>query len=181
MIIVNITDGMRTAAEYGEQLIIASFKGNDNNYTGLSEDHRFYFGILGELATVKALKDAGVRLKYTPQWGAGADDGDIIVYADGFPIKVDVKTASKDFHEHLWIPDKQFARYTYGGYIGVRLNGDVAEVFGYCAKKDFSKTEHPGAKVPNYGIRLDELRPMEKLFPKLDAGEAVIRIPKKSS
>ncbi len=172
---------MITAAKLAEKRILASFKGKDNNYTGLSEDQRFYFGTLGELAVVKLLHDNGVKLKYAPEWGAGADDGGIIVYADNYPCKVDVKTASKVFHEHLWIPTKQFNRYTYDGYIGVRLVDDVAEVFGYCAKKDFKKTEHPGAKVANYGIRLDELRDIEKLYEKLDAGESIIKIPKENA
>lgn len=177
MIQIPITDKMRDVAEKAEKRILASFKGNDNNYTGLSADRRFYFGVLGELATVKALKDAGIRLKYAPDWGAGADDGDIVVYSDERPCKVDVKTATKDFHENLWIPAKQYMRYTYDGYIGVRICGDVAEVHGYCAKKDFSESMHPGAKVVTYGIALDELRPMDRLYTKLDKGEAVIKIP----
>lgn len=180
MIQIPITDEMKKIAERGEKLILKSFKGN-HNYTGLSEDRRFYYGILGELATVELLRLNGVRAKYAPKWGAGADDGDIVVYADNYPVKVDVKTASKDFHENLWIPAKQYVRYTYDGYIGVRINGDVAEIHGYCAKKDFIKSEHPGKKIETYGVALADLRPMDRLIPKLDAGEALIKIPIKSS
>ena len=177
MIQIPITNEMRAAAELAEKRILASFKGNNKNYTGLSIERRFYHGTLGELAAVELLKQNGVRLKYAPKWGAGADDGDIIVYANDYPCKVDVKTASQGFHEHLWIPEKQFTRYTYDGYIGVRLNGEIAEIFGYCAKKDFEKVTHHGTTVPNWGIPLANLKPMDKLYPKLGAGEAVIIIP----
>lgn len=175
MIQIPITDEMKKIAERGEKLILKSFKGN-HNYTGLSEDRRFYYGILGELATVELLRLNGVRAKYAPKWGAGADDGDIVVYADGYPCKVDVKTASKDFHENLWMPEKQYMRYTYDGYIGVKICGDVAEIHGYCAKKDFTKSMHPRAKVPTYGVALCDLRQMDKLYPKLDAGDTLIKI-----
>lgn len=181
MIQIPITEGMITAAKLAEKRILASFKGKDSNYTGLSEDQRFYFGTIGKLAVVRLLHDNGVKLKYTPEWGAGADDGDIIVYSGGYPCKVDVKTASKVFHEHLWIPEKQFNRYTYDGYIGVRIVGDIAEIHGYCAKKDFVKSEHPGKKIETYGVALADLRPMDKLIPKLDAGESIIKIPKENA
>ena len=174
MIPIPITNEMKQIAERGEKMILKSFKGN-HNYTGLSEERRFYYGILGELAAAELLRLNGVRAKYTPKWGAGADDGDIIVYAGNYPVKVDVKTASKDYHENLWMPEKQYMRYTYDGYIGVRICGDVAEIHGYCAKKDFTKSMHPRAKVPTYGVALADLRDMEKLYPKLDAGEAIIQ------
>jgi len=175
MIQIPITNEMKQIAERGEKMILKSFKGN-HNYTGLSADRRFYFGILGELATVELLRIKGVRVKYTPKWNGKADSGDLIVYADGYPIKVDVKTASKDFHENLWMPAKQYDRYTYDGYIGVRICGDVAEIHGYCAKKDFTKSMHPRAKVPTYGVALCDLRQMDKLYPKLDAGDTLIKI-----
>lgn len=176
MTTVDISDKMKAAARRGEKRILSHFK-NDNNYTGLSEPDRFYFGILGELAFVYVLKQNGIMAKYTPAWDGKADSGDVIVYCDGDPLKVDVKTCSKKFHENLWIPVKQYQRYSYNGYIGVRLNGDVAEIHGYCSKDKFAKTEHSGAKVANYGIALTELRPLDRLFPKLDKGETIIKLP----
>lgn len=181
MITIKITDKMKASAQLGEDQILAGFK-TDNNYTGLSAEHRFYYGILGEMAVVKYLYDQGVKLKYAPVWNNNTpDDGDIVVYVDGYPAKVDVKTATKAFHENLWIPEKQYNRYAYDGYIGVRIVDDVAEIHGYCSKKDLTKSEHPGTKVETIGILLADLRPMDRLIPKLDAGEAIIKIPTKSA
>lgn len=176
MTTVPITDEMKKAARRGEKRILSHFK-TDKNYTGLSEPDRFYFGILGELAFVELLKQNGVKTKYAPLWNGKADNGDVIVYADGYPLKVDVKTCSKAFHENLWIPVKQYERYSYNGYIGVRLIDDVAEIHGYCSKDKFTKTVHPGAKVANYGIGLADLSPIDKLYPKIDKGECEVKLP----
>lgn len=177
MITIPITEKMKVAARRGDKRIMATFKNKNGNYTGLNEADRFYLGILGELAFVKLLKDNGIRAKYAPSWNEKADNGDVIVYSDGRALKVDVKTCSKAFHKNLWIPEKQYARFTYDGYVGVRLVDDVAEIHGYCSKDKFEKTIHPGAKVDNYGIALDELHPIDKLFPKIDKGECEVKLP----
>jgi hypothetical protein len=178
MLPIDITDQMKKDARRADTRIMATFKKKNANYTGLIEPDRFYFGVLGELAFIELLKQNGIKAKYAPTWDGKRDSGDAVVYVDdGYPLKIDVKTASKAFHENLWIPEKQYARYTYDGYIGVRLVDDVAEIHGYCAKTDFTKTVHSGAKVPNFGIALDQLRPMERLFKKLDKGETFIKLP----
>lgn len=178
MTTIDITDAMKKSARRGEARIMATFKDLKNgNYTKLNEPDRFYNGILGELAFVKLLKQEGIRCQYRPTWDGTPDKGDIILYAGDYPLAADIKTCSKLFHENLWIPTKQYEKYSYNGYIGVRLNGDVAEIHGYCQKKDFTKTEHPGAKVANYGIALDKLRPIDRLLGRLDKGEADIKLP----
>lgn len=174
---VLVSDEMKKHARRGESRIMRTFKNKKPNYTDLHEPDRFYFGILGELAFVKLLRESGIKAKYAPNWNGLADNGDVVVYCNGYPLKVDVKTCSKPFHENLWIPEKQFNRFTYDGYIGVRLVDDMAEIHGYCSKDKFTKTEHAGAKVPNYGIALDQLGDLDKLFDKLDKGATVIRLP----
>lgn len=174
---VSLSDEMKKQARRGESRILRTFKNKPDNYTNLKEPDRFYFGILGELAFVKLLKENGIKCQYRPSWDGTPDQGDVIVYAGDQPFKADIKTCSKAFHMNLWIPTKQYEKYTYNGYIGVRLIDDMAEIHGYCQKKDFTKTEHPGAKVANFGIALDKLRPIDRLFSNLDKGEADIKLP----
>jgi hypothetical protein len=174
---IKITDEMKANARRGDARIMATFKKKDGNYTGLSETDRFYNGILGELALVELLKQKGIRAKYTPNWNGFKDKGDATVWCEDYPLIVDVKTCTKDFHTNLFMPEKQYQKYSHDGYIGVRIVGDVAEIHGYCAKKDFTRSQNPNVKVATYGIELTALRPIERLFEKLDKGEITIVLP----
>jgi hypothetical protein len=174
---VEITDKMKATARRAEARILKHIPDDGKNPTGLSEPDRYYIGIVGELAVIKLLKDNGIKAVYAPKWDGKADKGDVDVYCDGYRLVVDVKTCGKDFHQDMTVIEYQYNKYSYDGYIGVRLVGDVAEVYGYCAKKDLRRDTDPKYKKVNYLVKLDELRPMERLFGKLDKGETVIKIP----
>jgi len=174
---IPITDEMKKSACRADTRIMRTFKKKNGNYTSLSEPDRFYTGVLGELAFLELLKQNNIKAKYAPTWNNLADKGDVVVYCNDYPLKVDIKTSGKAFHKNLWLPEKQYNRYNYNGYVGVRLVDDVAEIHGYCSKDDFTKSEHSGAKVPTWGIGLDELREIDKLFARLDKGETLIVLP----
>jgi hypothetical protein len=177
MIPIEITDKMKATARRGEASIMKHYAGKKDP-TGLDEPDKYYIGIVGELAFVKLLRDEGIRADYAPKWDGKADRGDVDVYYDGgYRLTVDVKTCSKEFHKNVWFPASHYKQYSYDGYIGVRLVGDVAEIHGYCAKKDFVPSTHPGSKVPNYEVPLDKLRPCERLWTKLDKGTTNINLP----
>ena len=54
---------------------------------------------------------------------------------------VDVKTCTKPFHKRIMMPKAQSERYKYDYYVGVKINNDIGEVWGYCKPGDFEFSE----------------------------------------
>lgn len=173
MIAIDINDKMKEIARKGEKTILSGFK-TDNNYTKLSEPDRFYNGIIGEMALAKLLFENGKRAQYTPDWNAGADDGDLMVWIDGRPQKVDVKMAGDPKYRYIMQPEAQFHKYAYEWYVGVRKNGDQAEIFGACHKNRLQPLNIKTLKVPTYGCLLDDLSPIDLFLNLIDDGKTII-------
>ena len=159
---IKITDKMRSLAEECQHLTMDKVVGD--NYTGLHQPNRFYYGYIGEFVFVKWLKQNNINFKYVFNANGYPDDEDFVLYANNNQeIKVDVKTATKPHYKNIMFPKSQAERYTYDCYVGIQLmSDDLAKVCGYCQKKDFTLSEEL-FKVPTYYKALDELNDMERL------------------
>lgn len=172
MIAVPITEEMKAIAEAAEATKLATIRSysTTGNYTGLNAERRFYIGVLGELAFLEVLAQAGKRADYIPV-DDGIDSGDFILYCNTREQVIDVKTASKSYHQNLFMPEKQADKYQYDGYVGVRLLASVAEVWGYCTRDDFVLSTIPSLTIPTLEVRLDALVPVEILLEDIMPGE----------
>ena len=161
---IKITKEMRSFAIECQSITLEKMYNTDSNYTGLHEPNRFYYGYLGEFVFVKWLKESNINFKYEVNANEYPDEEDFILYANnGKPITVDVKTATKPHYKNIMFPKPQAEKYTYDCYVGVRLlSDDLAQVCGYCQKKDFTLSEMM-FKVPTYYKALDELNNMDRL------------------
>jgi len=161
--IIEITEQAKIDARKYQDHIRGKGITDEGNYTGLSEQDRWYFGYLGEWAFNEFLKinDAKKVIEWQRDANGFADDGDFF-----FDAKIiDVKTATKPFHKNLMMPDAQFQRTRKDFYVAVRLTGDDAEILGFATTKDFED-----AGIKNFGyvstraILFTKLRPIDELL-----------------
>jgi hypothetical protein len=169
MITVEINSQMKEKAQDYSYLALESLKKQGKvNYTGLDTENRYYCGNLGELVFLELLRSEEKRVIYSPNPNGNSDVGDFIVFGQvtGQQRTVDVKTACKSFHSRIMLPQKQWQKADYDYYVGVKLNGDIGEVYGYCKKKDFV-VESGGFNDQNVVTRykyLADLEPIEKFL-----------------
>lgn len=171
---IPVTATMKQRARWLSDQIKHIHGPNDNNYTRLYADDRFYYGYLGELATCEYLSRIGRRIDYTLQIKGGPDDGDFHFHMDhGNVWKADVKTATKHFHRNMMMPQAQAYRHQYDIYIGAQLlSGDHAAVWGWCFLNDFKVNDRgfDASKVPTLYHPLGSLHPMSELVERLQPG-----------
>jgi len=137
-------------------------KGYKFRHQGLDAPDHFYHGTLGELGFGKLLKLKGKKFDYKKKVELGKPDkGDFVLYSKDGKTTADVKTASKPSYVNMLVPTTQ-KRYPI--FVGVRLNGDVVEVHGYCQPPELTKDLKPKPVINNTGMRLDELHPIEELL-----------------
>ncbi len=171
--IVPITDDMKSKAKLAEATITSNLK-TIKNYTGLESDQRYYYGALGELAFVESLKILGKRAEYYPKFDGNSDSGDVKMFSlADTPIDVDIKTASQSFHRYIMIPRKQFQAHKRDAYIAVRLNGDTAEILGFCYPQDFKTAESYGLslKISTLCLSFDEVKDIQRVYQNIQDGE----------
>ena len=162
-VLIPITKSMIIEAKNSAALMQANI-GMVANY-GLDEPDRYYTGMLGEIVFKELLQRHDKKFDYSPKHD-GTDTSDFIVtLVSGKVIDVDVKTCSKPHYKFMVYPTSQYQRFSYPVYVGIRLNGDIAEVIGYCFRKDLVPIE--GMKVPSVGIRLSELKPIDIMLDKI--------------
>lgn len=162
MITVDITEEMKSKARHAQDEITKNLR-SPTNYNGLNARNRFYTGSLGEQAFEKVLQDHNKTFDYKPRFDGIPDKGDFILRNhQGETIKVDVKTNGSKAHTHLVVSLKQLQRYHYDMYLGVRLNDSIAEVFGYCSKRELHPVEF--TLIGSMGCPLENLYSIEELM-----------------
>ena len=180
---ISITDQMIADAERADHDIMAHYPVSGGNYTKLERERRFFIGVLGELCFLELLKELRKRAYYAPLWNGKADNGDIDLYLlDGTPINVDVKTAAQPFHKYLMLPKSQLSIHPRSAYIGVRLDIDrrQGEVLGFCYATDLKDATMYNIElpIPTWCRHLDDLRPIQRVFDKIQDGETIIKLPR---
>lgn len=170
--IVEITDKMKQKArEWSNNVLDSSIKYH-SNYTGISKEDRYYFGYLGELAFWKVLYQNNKEYQYEPKFDGLSDDRDFFIFIKGKKKKVDIKTASKGFYKNIMLPKKQWLKKKSDYYIGIRLEGDTANIFGYCKHSNFKEQNTFGDNmIVTMYKSLSELNPIETLLKKIDKAE----------
>lgn len=135
------------------------------NY-GIREPDAFYTGIIGELAFRKVLELYDRSYKHANAHN-GTDKADFYCTLSNLKeVSIDVKTCSQPYYKYMVLPPRQYDQFNYDAYIGVRLNGDVAEIMGYCLHNNLEKIQG-NFKIECMGKKLDELRPIEYLLRQL--------------
>ena len=137
-ILVPISAAMKEAADKYENTVLhtQNIQQNPINYTGLKAAKRFSVGHLGELCFKHVLEQSGVKFVHHVNPNGHSDNGDFVVYVKGTPNTIDVKTASSPTHKMMMFPDVTLRVHQRDAYVGVRINGDVGEVFGYITLKE---------------------------------------------
>lgn len=176
MITVPITDGMRVRARKFSALMDGSELGQSASYTGLASPDARLVGLLGEYALESLLRERHKKFFYQETIGS-ADNGDFLVYIPGGHRLLDVKTASQGFHRNIMMPAVQGKKHEnhYDYFVGVRLNGSVAEVWGYCRLKDF-QLKPDGFdynKTPTLYKSLSSLQDTEKMLRAISSIDSV--------
>lgn len=154
---ITITDEAKNEAQMYEDAVGATRTLRHSNYTKINQPHRYYYGYIGEWAFNEFLKEKGVEAVWNRKADGLADSGDFVL--DGKTI--DVKTASKPEYRMLMFPNVQ--KHPRDLYVGVRLNGETAEIWGY-TDINALKTKDFGYGLTKY-IPLDELISINLMFP----------------
>ena len=165
MVTIQLTDSMKLKARTSQDEIMKHLPDSDN-YTGLHDKDRFYKGSLGELAFEQMLISYNKNFDYKPRFDGLPDKGDFILRSHSAQtIKVDVKTNGSIRHSHLVVTLKQLARYHYDIYVGIRLNQDIAEIWGFCLRQHLKPVDF--TLVPSKGCDLKKLIPVERLLERI--------------
>jgi len=160
-------DMMDKAQEYADKIALTRTIQSKPNYTALTQDNRYYAGYLGELAFLETLTDK--KYDYSVRTDGQSDKEDITLYYKNIPLRVDVKTATHPSYKYIMFPSAQ-AHIKYDYYVGVRLNGDVAIIEGYCKFNDFTlyKKGEKNFKIDTYATLFAELTPITKMLNLID-------------
>lgn len=129
------------------------------NYTGLARDDRFVIGYAGEWVFREWLTQNNVKHDYRVKTDGRSQRSEFIVWREGQPKAVEVKTASKAHYRKLMWPAAQAM--DWAAVVGVRISGNLGEVMGWLQRQDIeSRTSiMPGVDgVPTRQVDYEELR-----------------------
>lgn len=158
-----ITHEQKAIATAYEKAVLRSLKPTPN-YTGIAASRRFYWGHLGELSVTDLLQERGIRYKWEPVADGNSHYDDIVVYMDGIPLSVDVKTASDKSHKYCATPKAQWTKPYL--YLGARVNNNIMEIWGVCFPDEMRYMEFGNFKG-NCKL-LTELKDIELFLTHLD-------------
>lgn len=158
MVEIEITDHMKKIARQASDKM-----SNLYNHQGLRELDAAYNGILGELAFVTFLMNNKKWFHYEHDYASGKpDNGDVKIWVNGLgTVTVDVKTASKSSYQYLLVPKTQKK---YMLYVAVRLNGDIAEIWGIAKLNELRDVKAINDKINNIGLPLDSLKDLRDIL-----------------
>lgn len=88
-----ITSDIKTRADELVASIERSGVFEKPNYTGINETDRYWKGYVGELTFCDWLASRSTKFKYDPQTDGYSDDGDVILFFNGAPIRFDIKSS----------------------------------------------------------------------------------------
>lgn len=153
-------DAYREAKNYQDAIYKTSTMKKDN-YTRLSAENRYLNGWIGEWGFKQFLDESEIKYQHNLRTDGKPDNGDFII---GGKI-IDVKTASKSFHRKLLVSEIQYQKHRSDFFVGVRINGEFVEVFGFITYVEMSKKIKMdfGYGIPVLSIDLFELKPIEEL------------------
>lgn len=177
MIEVHLTEQMRSTAGIAEDKIKARLlKKKSKQYTGLESSWAFYYGTLGELAFLELLKQNNIKHQYHSQADGKADFTDFMIFKDGDPYTVDVKTVAakdKDRFHHIMVPKKQWDGHRKAGiYVGVTMKDwQTAQVWGFAMQGQLRMLPNPPFTVPAMGADMYKLPEIEKLLKGADRND----------
>lgn len=147
------------------------------NYTGLEAQDRYYHGYLGEQVFLLVLRDNGKNGIYSVRTDGESDDCEFELETDMGVRTIDIKTASQSFHNNILVSPKQMEVHKVNFYVGVKLNGEFGEVWGYCMANDFVLNESgvDYRHLPVWQKNLKELRDINQLLNVIKPGEVIIK------
>ncbi len=148
-----------------------------NNYTGLEAEHRFFAGNLGEIALGRWLAAEGIQHEEFHRVDGRADDGDFRVWYFTRPRILDIKSTPVVNAQYLMMPTAQLRKKTNVDiYIGGMVVHEKIGVWleGWTSRQHMEIVP-PVVRFP-YNVEtsmvlFDHLRPMSRLWEKLDKGE----------
>jgi len=158
---------MATARRWSDRIYACGIT-DDDNYTGLSEPDRFYYGYIGELCFCEVLNHYRVRYKFEPHPDGRPDTGtDFIVYGrkHGNAAPINVKTASQSHYRYLMVPEEQFGKCFAAAYIAAHiLDGCRLRIEGWISHKELAEYEPTMFKILTRAAPFSELRSIEEMF-----------------
>lgn len=171
---IQITEDMKITASEWESVVLSKLPPNGTNYTGLSREHRFYYGYLGELCLFYFLRNAGKKCVYHVNLDGHNGKDDFVLSFSFGDRSADVKTATKPTHSRIMFPQSQL--YVYDYYVGVRLAENSGEICGFCRHDNFRGPDDFGYNVPTMWLGLTELSPIKTILSKLENGDSVLSV-----
>lgn len=157
---IKITEQAKQEARESQKKVAESGLFDTPNYTGLSEEDRFYYGYLGEWGFAQFLIKHKIPFEWDNKYTGHIDNGDFIIHGKVY----DVKTATKPGYKNLMFPKKQL-KHKRDFYIGCRLDGNYIEVVGLICRKKIEKITPKdfGKGVETISVLLKDLIPVEEL------------------
>lgn len=163
---VTLTPTEVQTARTNSDKILAALPVDDDNYTSLSWEDRFFVGECGELAVRKLFDDFGIVYEHEVRLDGHADKHDFTVYlANGEPLSIDVKNSHYPKAARLMVPLAQFERHHHDSYIGCtgRQIADTVEIIVHGIVSRGRLTQH-GERIQrrcmSYEYPLYELTPL---------------------
>ena len=140
---------------------------------------RTFVGKLGEYAFLLYLHASGIPYEEGDMFEIfpGQENADTFDFETTDGESVDIKTASKPFHQRIMVPDSQF-HLEKDYYVGIKLNFqmktqrdiirnsvDTAEIYGYCVRNYLANraSRNFGEGSCKYAL-LIELQPIDRLI-----------------
>ena len=124
-------------------------------------------GKLGELAWLRYLQGNGKAVQGAELMFVNTPDAKD--FATGSGASIDIKTASKPYHQRILVPKDQFEDDPKDYYVGVGMDEETprATILGYATRADLSAggaRKRPGYTYPAYDVELRNLRPITDLM-----------------
>lgn len=130
---IDISDEIKSLALRFQSIILPKLK-DGKNYTKLEAEERFYHGYVGELVMREYVKGLRKKITYTIRLDGKADEnGEFRLFTKVGEKTLDVKAASQSFHSRIMMPADQAEVHTSNYYGGVKLNGNIGEIWGVCS------------------------------------------------
>ena len=177
--VVNFTDeDIRRARAFTEAATPFNF--NRGEVELPEEARRILVGKMGEIAFAHFLNQNNKRIAGNDEMFVVWEDvyaADQTDFLTGDNRTVDIKTASRDFHRRITIPEQQFVDRPSDFYVGIRIAEDLtsAEVIGYASHDEIQQTGTYRGPDParnyryaSYDMDLQQLSPIQGLLDLID-------------
>lgn len=181
MLIINLEEKLTDFIKLCAQKIAKSERLQRPSKNGMDGSFETYYGGLrGEAAFFKLFKLFKKQIVWSINTNGQLDTGDFIVFIDGEPKTIDLKTALKDFHTKIMLPkiQKEF-RGAYDLYVGAKLiDENKVQLWGSCTPEEFKLDENgfDDTHGSTFYMELNQLTNIQELLYKCDYGIQTIII-----